>query len=515
MILVQTGTYQTQALRPFNVHVSHDNVSMLQNVTNDGLNLGVSAIQEAASDIVTPSANVEGSVDIAEGWNSRRFRFMMKVNESHPFIANTTTQRIFFGYTDQCDASMNHLDPNMRVYFNSETIITQSVRNTVNGPQSQAMIVGSNQIVSPVSMIDNPHSSMFARNTTHLIRPEDIFNIGQSTLVAERLQSSGHFDSPLTRTIDHRSMVGEGGAFKYSKRRDASPTRYLSETLNAYQHAVKESNLQQDDFSGVDRDVMFGEAAANCRNAQISTNTFLALLRERAQYMELGYVTWRELTGIFPELLQSSVTHVGMDDGRSIRKVNQAEHSEVWTGADYASIGASLLAQTIPSIMMDNYFRACSFAVTNGQGPNQYLFELHPQNTKSMIDNLDMRQYIMEFERRLGVDVLNNISRGNQVPFKISMSSDLAGDSVIDIAVGSNNVSRYIAPTFSDSLFSPVITRNEALPGTISSDMLYLVEQVVGKPDLSSQSYVHPVAKAVNVPQYNQGYNNVSDLGLL
>lgn len=521
-ILVQTGTYQDQQIRPFNFQANQDVVNRLEAATHGGMNLGVGAVQEVAADIIQPQAMVEGQVGIMNGWKCRRFRFMMKVNEQHPFIQGTTTQRIFFGYTDNDDAGTTHLDPQMRIYFNSETIVAQAIRQTVHGLQHQASIVGSNQIVSPVDMLGG-HNGMFARATSHLIRPEDLFSIGQTQHVAQRLQSSGMFEGVIHRSIDHRAMVGEGGAYKYSQRRDTSPTRYLSDTLNAWQHAVKENALEaksEDIFGQPDKDVMFGEAATTCRNSQIHTNAFLGMLKDHAGYMERGYITWSDLNRLFPETMHQSVTQYAFDNGRSMRKVNHAEDSETWAGADYTSIGASLLAQTIPSIMMDTFLRSCSFAVTNGAGPNNYIFEFHGNNSKSIIDNLDMRPYITEFERRLSVDILNNITRGNQLPFKISMHSDLAGDSIIDIAIGGSSVSRFVAPTFSDSLFSPVITRNEQLPSNLSGDMLWLVQEVIPVQNqqqaLQSVGYQHPVAAPIMTNNaITQGTNNALDLGLV
>ncbi|AEH03490.1 hypothetical protein AVT69_gp064 [Pseudomonas phage PhiPA3] len=529
MIAVQTGTYQEQHVRPFNINANKEAVQRLDIATRGGNNLGVQAVQEVASDIIVPQAMVEGVVGIKEGWRSRRFRFMMNVNETHPFIQGTVTQRIFFGYSDHCDASAQYLPDDMRVYFNSETIVVSAIQNTVNGPQRVVNIVGTNQIVSPVDMMGGSNG-MFARATSHLCRPEDMFNIQQTQTVAQRLQDSGMFDGVIARSIDHRTMVGEGGAFKYSTRRDTSPVRYLSNSLNAYQHSVKELAMAEhgdDMFGQPSQEVLFGEAASHCRNASIHSNTFLAMLKDHAGYMERGYVTWGELRAIFPELNQygqGGVTNFAMDNGRSIQKVSMAEDSAGWAGADYTSIGASLLAQAIPSIMMDTYLRRISFAVTNGMGPNNYAVEIHPTGTKSIIDDLDtatITKHIMEFERRLGTDILNNISRGNQIPFKISMASDLAGDSVIDISVGGEPVARFVAPTFSDSLFSPVITRNDQLPTNMSGDLTWLVQQVIPN-QMQNQAinmvgYNHPVAPAATMSaNTNQGVmNNVADLGLL
>lgn len=521
-LFVQTGTYQEQNLRPFNLNASKPAADALRSATRNGLNLGVSAVQEIASGIIAPAACVEGSVGIAEGWNSRRFRMMLKVNEFHPYIQGTTTQRIFYGYSDQCDASMNHLDPNMRIYFNSETIVAESIEPTIHGPQRRVHIVGSNQIVSPVDVFKGANA-MFAKPTSFLIRPEDMFSLSQTRHVTKRLQNTNRFDGQIDVSYDHRTMVGEGGAFKYSNRRDTSPTRYISSSLNAWQHSIKEANTAASDDMGEypAAELMLGDAANACRSSEITTNSFLARLRDEAGYMERGYVLFKDLCRIFPEMTRGDVTKWSMDNGQSIRKVSHAIDSQTWAGADNASIAASLLAQSIPSIMMDTFLRTCSFAVTNGTGHNNYRFEIHENNTKSIIDGIDMIPYILEFERRLGTDVLNYISQCNQIPFRISMASDLVGESIIDLAVGGGPVERFIAPTFADSLFSPVITRDHMLADKLANDLTWLVNNVIPSrsPDQMQQQpmvgYVHPTAQPAQY-ELNKGVTQrVADLGLL
>lgn len=534
-VAVQTGTYQDQYLRPFNPNTSEHVVQQLREATNDGLNLGVGAVQEIAANVITPQSMVEGQVAIPEGFTSRRFRIMCRVFEDNQFFKGVTTQRILYGYSDHSDASKSYLDPNMRVYFNSETIIADSIINTPHGPQTQSKIIGSNQIISPVNMVGGDNG-MFAKASSFLIRPEDNFNKMQTRAVAKNLQDTGLIDVKIDAEYDHRTMVGEGGSFKYSMRKDTSPVRYLSSSLNAYQHARKEYNSAMHDTDDIlfnrssdSPEVLFGEASAVCRNQSITGNVFLQILRDNTGFMERGYVLWGELQSLFPELKDPNVAMFAMDNGSSIRKASAAHHSQAWNGADYTSIGASLLAQTIPSIMMDNFFRGISFAVTNGNGPNEYMFEIHPQGSASIIKgNFDMRPYVQELERRIKVDILHNITRGNQLPFKISMISDLAGESIIDISIGNEPVERFVAPTFCDSLFSPVITRNHQLSGTIANDITWLVRKVIdGDNDVLNHNkfsqqgftgYQHPIAPEVqyNPNAFNSGVsNNVADLGLL
>lgn len=531
LVLVQTGTYQEQHVRPFNMVVNNQTINQLHDVTRGGMNLGVSAVQDIAGQIVSPAAMTEGVIGISgDGWTSRRFRGFLRAHEEHPVIKGTSTQRIFFIYTDQCDVSYNDRpDPNMRVYFNSETVISERVENTPMGLQKFCKVDGSSQIVTPVDMMAG-NNGLFSAPSSHLIRPEDVFSIGQMTSIVDRLQNTGRFQGTINRMHDHRTMVGECGAYQYSKREDTSPVRYVSNTLRAFQHSVHEADLLGDDnFGNVaanSKEHLYGEAHSFAANASIHSNTFLAILKERANYMERGYVTWGELCNLFPELVhQHGCAAFAMDNGQSQRRTLFAQDSMHFHGADPTSIASSTLGQTVPSLMMDNFLRHVSFAVTNGDRPGTYRFDYHGNMIKSIMEGIDMRPYLMEFERRLAIDCLNTITFNNQIPFTLSMSSDLAGDSVIDISLQGEAIVRYVVPTFTDGLFAPIITRDQAKANKISNDMLYMVSEVVpNAPKMQAfqamnqpmQSenfmvtpYVHPTMPAAAFNPTPQGTMNV------
>ncbi len=528
VVLVQSGTYQEQHMRPFNMTVNNQAINQLLDATRGGLNLGVSAVQDIAGQIVQPSAMTEGIVGISgEGWTSRRFRGFLRAHEEHPIIKGTSTQRIFFIYTDQCDVSYgNLLDPNMRVYFNSETIISESVQNTAMGLQRFCKVEAANQIVTPVDMMAG-NNGMFSAQSSHLIRPEDVFSIGQMTSIVDRLQSTGKFNGTINRMHDHRTMVGECGAYQYSQRQDTSPVRYVSNTLRAFQHSVHEADMLGDDnFGNVaanSKEHLYGEAQSYAANSSIHSNAFLAILKEKANYMERGFVTWGDLCQLFPELVQQQgCAQFAMDNGQSARKVNFANDSMHFHGADQTSVASATLGQTVPSLMMDTFLRHVGFAVTNGPHPGTYQFDYHSNMIKSIMEGVDMRPYLMEFERRLITDCLNTITFNNQIPFTLSMSSDLAGDSVIDISLQGESVVRYVVPTFTDGLFAPIITRDQTKANQIANDMLYLVSEVVpNAPKMQTVQamnqheqfmmtpYVHPTMPAAPYNPIPQGAMNV------
>lgn len=514
-LLIQTGTYQEQSIRPFETHIRKEDIDALATATEGGTHVGVSAVQSVANSVIRPSAVPESKVPINHGWLSRRFRFYLVVEEHDPFNTAEKTIRVFYGYTDHSDASFNHIDPETRFYFNSEVIVRESIRPTPNGLQKKAMVTGSNQIISPLDMAASAQQG-FHDNTLYMIRPEDVFNYSQSVAVADTISQYGGYGR-VDATLDGRSMVGGGGGYKYSNRRDTIPSRYLSDTLTAYNHAVRENEMRDRDLEGeTGREVILGEARKYSSSQNIGSNTFFSMLKDHADYMGRGYVTLRDLNQIFPETLQSNVIQYTLDDGRSIRQVYHAQDSEHWQGSDDMTLAATTLAQVVPSIMMDNFIRSISFAATNGNGFDTYAIDIHPQNLKGVVDGVDMLRYVQEFERRLVFDVLSNITHRNQVGFQISMSCDLAGDSIIDIALDVEPHRKYIAPTFTDSLFTPVVTRDSQRQHTIASDIIYLVEQTIPTQQAIYSAPVMPTQVVSNNNLLNHPQDNNDDYsGLL
>jgi hypothetical protein len=500
VILVESGTYQEQAIRPFVVDTNQAVLSQLHDATRGGMNLGVSAVQDIASQIISPSAVTEGVAAIKEGWTSRRFRGMMRVREEHPVMRGTSTQRIFYLYTDHCGISniAGAIDREMRVYFNAETVISETMQNTAHGLKRLAKVQSSNQIVTPIDMMVN-QAGLFNSATAHLCRPADIFAHGQTEAICERLQASGRFNGQINRFHDHRTMAGECGAFQYSSREDTSPVRFVSNTLGAFQHATHEAAMLNDDNFGNSRhnnkEFLFSEAQAYTANASIHTNTFLARLKESAGYMTRGFVTWGDMLNLFPELNAPGVAEFSMSNGNEKRSLNHVHQSHHFMGADPTSIAVSTLTQTIPSLMMDTFLRSVSIAMTNstfnmGGGYSPYAISINDNGTRSIMQGVEMRPYIQEFERRLVVDVLNAITFNGNRQFAISVFSDLAGDTVVDISLDGEPSIRYVAPTFTDGLFTPVITRDGERARKISNDMLYMVQEVVPN-DMRNQAEIN------------------------
>lgn len=523
-ILTQTGTYQEQSLRPFNTTVTPGALNALSESTRGGTQFNVASVQNVAGDILSPSATVEAPAQISNGWRSRRFRFLMKVTEVAPFQERGYTQRIFFGYTDQCDVSFNQtLDPQMRIYFNSETVVETNYSLDMHGNMVPvARVVASNQIVSPMDMSGNSGfiNGVMHRPTSYLVRPDDVFSQGQNEAMLGKLRESGRIDASNIH-YDERTMLGQGGPYKYSRRNDASPVRYMAHTLKAYSSAVHEAREEQ---GTADADYIYETALGTAANQSIHTNGFFARLKDQTGYMENGFVEYRELLAMQPELNDPQRMIVAMDDGTSIRKTSQAEDSNYWHGSSRTDIAASMIAQVVPAIMMDNMFRTLTFSATNGMmGVGSYAIDFNSMASASIVENLNMIDYFQSVEHRLEYDVLASITHRNQISFQLSVHADLAGETIIDISLEGEPMVRYVAPTFTDSLFSPVVTSDKGRADTIANDMRYLMETVVPtvnphmgviqEPNMNAQP--QPVNTQLNTVGGNSHVQGFSTSGLL
>lgn len=537
MWLNQTGTYQSQVSRPFETHVKADDVAALQRSTQDGSNIGIGSLQGVAGRILSPSATNEGEVNISNGWLERRFRFIMVVVEEEEFN-NRTIERVLFGYTDGANPSyQDNLDPEMRVYFNSETLVARSWQPGPNGMVEQVRVLGSNQIVSPLDLSGNPTMPGANPRSSFLCRPEDVYHLAQTRSAIDQMETRR--PGSITFGYDARASLGNrNGAYKYSHRSDTSSSRYLHKVLRGWEHAQHEQhsgyemNDLPDNMSLGGNNSLYHDAQVLIANQDIFSNHFLARLNRETRYMQQGHVTYGELCRVFPET--DMHTAFAMDNGRGTRPINMAADSAYWTGEDNIAVNVSMLAQTVPGIMMDNMIRSISFAATNGLGgPGDYIIDFHDENLRGVVDGLRLTDFVRRFEYRLVVDLLNVISFNNEVPFQISMASDLAGDSVIDIIYDGSQQYRFVAPTFTDSLFTPVVTSDPNRAMELSSDMTYLAEQLMpGQPDVNivdhtgypmqpnnAQPAPAPAAPVTPAPAgqpNNGGFNNGNiDTGLL
>lgn len=513
LFLIQTGTYQDQHLRPFQVNADASFIDQLSQNTHGGTVVNSRTIEGVASELIKPTTNTSGVSNIPGGWASRRFSFLMKVVENDPITTSSQITRLFYGYTDGVGVASNGaLSPSMRMYFSSETTVVTNWCKQPNGAMiPRSNVLGSTQIINPIDMASAPGGTSF-RDTAWLLRPEDTFRFGGNRLMNQILEQSGAVPGSISSTIDQRSVSMKGVPYQMNRRLDNSPSRYLTNSFNGYLSAAKEQKSEQDDSdsrysinNGIDQDRLFMDAASMVSAGQLHQISFFDHITRHCGYLERGYVEYNQLVGEFDNVRE--VTQVSMDNGNSIRRLSHVQDSTPWNLNNTLGQAVSTISQTVPSIMMECCLASVRFAVTPGHGYGNFNIVIETDGTKTMFDNLNDRDvlgFIEEFKRRLTVDVLNAITHGNQQYLSLGMSTHLLSESVIDIHFADYEQTRFVAPTFSDSLFPPVATLQEGHRNQVASDLLWIMGQAFD--DTVTGIGSSPQHAAVSQPahQYNQ-----------
>ncbi len=112
-----------------------------------------------AGQLVSPSAAPHGAIGIANGWDTRRLRFILEYHVQ----MNTGAYCIYYiqGYTDHPGIIMrgpnSKFDDNMLFFINSITAIQRSTINTGLGTEVVDRVLGFDQLLSRNAFTDGKH----------------------------------------------------------------------------------------------------------------------------------------------------------------------------------------------------------------------------------------------------------------------------------------------------------------------------------------------------------------------
>lgn len=484
MLMAQTGTYTEQYYRPFETNITTGSINSIKELTESGASISPQAVAAVAGSVIAPSANTEGAVGIANGWQSRRFRFSLIIEESTRF-QKTGIKRILFGYTDHCEVANNFgspiLSPDMRVYFNSEIILVETPVQTPHGIIIEPRFLATNQILRGYSEGELHRIQNGGTGYLQTVRPEDVFSHAQTRTVYEKLQQNnvipvesqgnygpnGFSSQPI---MDLRTAFSTGSPEKYNRRSELSPSVYLSSLLTGFYKTTLDE--ESDDL-----ETQMSNARGFTRNDPIGNNDFLALLRESAGYETRGFVTWSDLNRIFPQL--DGVTEVSLDTGHSLRRMSTADDGNNWNGMANTDVAAALIAQTVPGIVESNAVRNIEITAHSGDTFGSYIVTVHPDKVRMLLNTVDAAPFVQRIMNRLEVEVLAPLSKNNQHSFSLTVYVDVVGEIMIDVSIDGCQAERYIGPSFADSLSSTVLTMDGDRAGRISSDLVYLARESI------------------------------------
>ena len=495
LLMTETGRYNQMFLRPMTTNIGADAVSKIDSATHGFVNVNPKALRDFAGEIIAPSADPVGMANIDGGWGTRRFRFILTVDEVNQFNPQDSTTRVLYGYTDEGRMDPSGIDPNQRFYFNSETVVVNNTQRTANGLMKIPRVMGSNQIINGFSSGES--APVYGQaNAIYTIRPEDVYTSIQNETVLQHLQQGRMFgnnnglhyaniDQP-TQIIDGRNQFGTGLEQKLARRHEHAPAFFLNEVLRGYKEGMAEAE------DPTERGSVAAMAQSAIQNQSIVTNHFLCKLRENCGYAAKGFVTYHELTTLFPDLrmktrcvssngvagTQRIIVGAGTRQGPG-NGLSDGTDSQHWGGATAETIAATMLGQIVPAIMASTMFETIAFTAFNGMGGrNDFMVNLIPESMRMIVDGLNASYWGQTFQAQLKDQVLIPITFGNQRTFSMTVSCDIVGETIVEISLDGGPMERFVAPSFSNSLTTSLATTNYDHSKTIASDMDFLVQSL-------------------------------------
>jgi hypothetical protein len=449
-LLHETGSYNKQYRRPYNTMLNKQGLNIMQERLAGSRNYVAGAFGGIANSFISPMATPEKEIEMINGWNERRMRFMMEIE--HNYHTGGGITEVVLGYTSHTGVSISGaIDPNMDFFVNSTMQIRNTNELTPLGNINRSSVFDSSHVIA-----DNSWNSIYTPIIDQRLRPEDVY----STMARSQLSGIG------ATALDTRSM-STTSAVK-SRRSNGNAASYMARILQDYKSATALAEFGQDDAQILDN------ARTNSQENLVSKDPFLAALAGVRNMGIQNMFRWNDVTTLDPHV--ASVTKVTLMGDTQLARAHQAGMTADWVASDRVTTVATILSQSVPSLLMDLALLGVNFASTNRDIQGQVFTQL--RNVEGFSSG-DQSQAMMIFQQRLEQEILSGISFDNQTDFAIEMQVDLLGETWIKLSIDGGPIFDYVTPSFCDAVLVPVLTNNNDLAMNLAGDFENLATALI------------------------------------
>jgi len=460
IIMCETSSnYNEVYQRPYELSLSHSDVGRLQNTMFDQkVNIGVKLTDErvasAVPDILKISSMPGKKVIIPNGWSTKRFMFILTVEE---YIGNVTFTYYIQGFTDYFGISFRQtIDPKMLCYINSIATVKTEEDYTRPGTFNTQLIRMYNVITNLAGQVE--YADVTPYDQLCLIRPMDIFDNNVVTAMSGAMGISDTFD---TSTIIRPNVSNT------SDRSNNNPISHLTKTLNGCISSKLLTNI------GYDESSLYQEASNYSTEARISENGFIKKLYQLTGYESATTFTLETLNMINPIEPQVAINDKPVFISRDYMFVD-ANDTAPLNGMGVETTKAIELTNALSSVMTENFIGELTLSLSTvgrrpiielGAPPKSFIKGLNPITEQFFLSR------VMEKVERM---ILPMVSNNYLLEMNISIVADLLSDTVIKISWVNNQAygtapTVFRIPSFADSLFTPVICDSNVKAGLMQS----------------------------------------------
>lgn len=473
--LYETGTYATQFRRGIDSTLTSNTMSKLEEHTQGGAFLSTGVLNNVASDIIIPSTKVEGQIGIADGWDNKKFRFLMEIEVVNAF-GGFRNRKVITGWTNHAevmnlmggDNSNTHIDPNMLMFINSDLTLRDSqVPDGRGGVTTRTTRVNADQLIQG--------SFEMGGMGDVSIRPEDIV-AGMSVGTDIMANSGQHVRNTYSQFVT--------SPVKFSARSNQSPTHYLHKILKSHSEA-NDHGHGNDAEEGYD-DVMIN-TLSSCQERTLSDDPFIDQLKMCSDFIDNGYFTFQSLMQMFPDVDPKTTIH-RYGGSQIIVTPPTAGDSTRMDLQDQCTMVMARITNSLPSMLFDCLLGAVGVVYTNDvPGSQGQLIPMDAVFFGSIVSGLDLSIALREFQGRFLSEIAPVISHQNQVKITVKIIANVFGNTELTINYNDSGEYTYKIPTWCDTLLSPLVTSSHDKTAAMTRDIRNIMSGVGG-----GESYLNP-----------------------
>ena len=486
VFFTQTGTTPDMVARNYNTHVTQMGVQTLQEITHGGMNTQYASLAPIAGDIIKPDMGSTRLVNIPNGFNQVRLRFLIVVGNP----ANPNGVRYYYsGYTDYDGVSREtkSLDHNMRLYINNaikvQTVGRVDPTTGVTYPHTE--VTECTHLLHPQSLGAAPSmyqpniqlgASYNVINKPSYVRPVDL----AYTLQVKRDTSSlGHglgIDPNMDATmplLDVRTSVTPALA----NRMNNIPAVYLSHTLNGFHRGYM---MQSADIDPSATNPYEATVAA-LRDPSLSQNYFLATLMAQYDYRTNGFITWGAMLAAHPELLSPQVVQYYNNRavGTDIFIAQRGEYDGLGTNTTIQSQLVTQVLQSIPAFLLKNLIVEASLFVTNATMDGSVDVVMKEAISFANVPPNWILQRTPGIEAGIKSIVFSNMRGGMYAPFTLNLRVNAFGETFVELVYNFEATLRTVVPSYCDAITTLQLAPDGATLDHMAQDIDYLTNTVI------------------------------------
>lgn len=461
MLIQETGTFNQLYARPYEAQTQNETLEMLTRRLESTMNGDPSArihgslIAGLSSGLVMPNASWERRLSIPNGWNERRLRFIMEV---HVQAAFNTDIYYLQGYSDHVGVTLTgSIDPNMPFFINSYVRIGRS-------PDYSGMGLTRDQVIETAQVINGQfHITDAVSGQVFTLRPGDLVIGIQSSYISETFDQG--ISPALGRALDTRN-TGLPSTIR-SNRSNAIPSNFIANYISGFRSAAYASEF------GQGNDDVYSRAIQGMHEPSPYENPFIRALSQVTGIPNTTAFTMNDLVSIDPDAASSG--RVSYQPARDVFQLHQTGQTEDWGGANLKTQLATLLINSVSGLMVDCMLKFVAIDTTtltiDGQPCTRII------NAQSFT-NLNLAAHFQRFIERFNTEILPDITFNGNIAIDALIAIDLYGQSTVDISIDGDARVPYAAPSFCDSIFSPVVTTNPSHYHGLVQGMEYITKAV-------------------------------------